>query len=136
MAGASRIWKMVKSNLLREYDVHRLGPAYDYSRILTTCVVFRAVDRSEFCHLSPSPTTQLLNSYHIISAVTALKAAAQLEVKCLMFRVLLDEHLAVDPPAWPFFRLACCCWLRLQYRAILLAAASQYNLTSTGWRRW
>ena len=39
---------------------------------------------------------QLPNPYHIISAVTALQAAAQLEVACLIFCVLRDEHLSID----------------------------------------
>ena len=40
----------------------------------------------------------LLNPYCIICAVTALQAAAQLEVACLIFRVPRDEHLPIDRP--------------------------------------
>ena len=55
MAGASRIWKFVKSNLLRKYDVDLLGPTFDILRFFTTSFELRAVDRSLFCHLSPRP---------------------------------------------------------------------------------
>ena len=41
---------------------------------------------------------ELLNPYHIMSAVTALEAAAQLEVACPIFCVLRDEHLSIDRP--------------------------------------
>ena len=39
---------------------------------------------------------QLLNPYHIISAVTALQTASQLEVACLLFCDLRDQHLSID----------------------------------------
>ena len=55
MAGASRIWKCVNSNLLREYDVDLMGPAFDFLRFFTTSVELRAVDRSVFYNLSPRP---------------------------------------------------------------------------------
>ena len=41
---------------------------------------------------------QLLNPYHILSAVTALQAATQLEVACLLFCVMRDKHLAIPRP--------------------------------------
>ena len=41
---------------------------------------------------------QLLNPYHTISAVTALQAAAQLEVACPIFCVLRDEYVSIDRP--------------------------------------
>ena len=72
MAGASTIWKLVKSNLLREYDVDLLGPTFDFLRFSTTSFELRAVDRSMFCHLSPRPAPPAPQSHHIISAVTAL----------------------------------------------------------------
>ena len=46
---------------------------------------------------------QLLNPYHIISVVTALQAAAQLEIACPFFLVLRDEHLCIDRPVRPIF---------------------------------
>ena len=52
MAGASRIWKFVKSNLPRVYDVDLLGL---FLRFFTTSFELRAVDHSVFCHLSPRP---------------------------------------------------------------------------------
>ena len=55
MAGASRIWKFVKSNLLGEHDVDLLEPAFDFLRFFSTSFEPRAVDRSVFCHLSPRP---------------------------------------------------------------------------------
>ena len=54
---------------------------------------------------------QLLNPYHIISAVTSLQAATKLEVACLLLCVLRDEHLQYVAPS----RFACC-WHRLLYR--------------------
>ena len=39
---------------------------------------------------------QLLNCYHTISAVTALQAAAQIEVACSILCVLRDEHLSIN----------------------------------------
>ena len=44
---------------------------------------------------------QLLNLYHVNSAVIAPQAAAQLEVACLIFCVLRDEHLSIDRPFAP-----------------------------------
>ena len=41
---------------------------------------------------------QLFTFYHIFSAVTALQAATQLEVACLLFFVLRDEQLAIHRP--------------------------------------
>ena len=58
---------------------------------------------------------QLLNPDHIISAVTALQATAQLEVACLICCVLCNEHLSIDRSVCHFFGLACCCLLRLLY---------------------
>ena len=46
---------------------------------------------------------QLLNTYHTISAVNALQAAAQLVVSCPSSYVLRDEHLSTDRPVRPFF---------------------------------
>ena len=62
---------------------------------------------------------QLLNPYHIISAVTALQAAAQLEVACPICCVLRDEHLSRST-CLSIFRLACCCWLRLLHTPAVL----------------
>ena len=59
MAGASRIWKFVKPNLLRVYDVDLLGL---FLRFFTTSIDLRAVDRSVFCHLSARPATSALQS--------------------------------------------------------------------------
>ena len=116
MAGASRIRKFVKSNLLREYDVDLLGPEFDFddfsqqaSRFVRSTAACSATFRRDLLF-------QLLNPYNIISAVTALQAAAQLEVGRLIFCVLRDEHLSIDRPVCPFFRLAYCCWLRRLYR--------------------
>ena len=100
MASVSRIWKFVKTNLPREKDhVYLLGRAFDFSRFFTTSFEFCAVDRNVFYHLSPRPAPPLLLPYHIISAVTALQAAGQLEVTCL-FGVLRIEHLSI-------YRLTC-----------------------------
>ena len=100
MAGASRIWKSVKSNLLRLYDVDLLGTFYDFSQQVSSFVrstaVCSATSRRDLL-------LQLLNPYHTISAVTTLQAAAQLEVACPTFGVLRDEHLSIDRPVCQFF---------------------------------
>ena len=114
MAGASRIWKFVKSNLLREYDVDLLRLFHDFSQRASSFVqstVCSATFRRDLL-------LQFLNPYHIISAVTDPQAAAQLEVACSIFCVLRDEHLSIDRPvcpffAWPAINSSSCCWLRL-----------------------
>ena len=70
---------------------------WDFQRFFTTSFELRAVDRGVFCHLSPRPVSpaapfaetcfSILNPYHAISAVTALQAAAHLEVACSIFFV-------------------------------------------------
>ena len=78
---------------------------------------------------------QLLNLYHIISAVTPLQAAAELEVAWLIFvscvisiylSIDLSVHLFASPTAAGFS-----CYTT----AILLAATSQPK-PSTCWRKW
>ena len=93
MAGASRIWKIVKSNLLRVYDVDLLGLSYDFSKQVSSFVRSTAVCSANFRR---DLLLQLLNPYRTISAVTALQAAAELEVTCPIFCVLRDEHLSID----------------------------------------
>ena len=94
MASSSRIWKFVKSNLLRVYDVDLLGLFYDLSQQVSSFV--RSTD---VC----SPTfrrdllLQLLNPNHTMSAITALHAAAQLEVACLFFlSCVMSIYLSID----------------------------------------
>ena len=60
----------------------------------------------------------LLHLYLIICAVTALQAAAQLEVACADLCLLLDEHLSNDRPVYQFLAWpgGGCCWLRLLNR--------------------
>ena len=77
MAGASKIWQFVKSNLLREYDVDLLELFNDFSQQASSFVRSTAVCSATFRR---DLLLQLLNPYHIMSAVTALEAAAQLEV--------------------------------------------------------
>ena len=70
---------------------------------------------------------QLLNPYHTIAAVTALQAAAELEVACPIFGVLRDEHLSIDRPVCPFFSpglLAAAVSFVCYTAATLLAATS------------
>ena len=98
IAGASRIGKFVKSNLLREYDVDLLGLFYDFSQQASSFVRSTAVCSATFRR---DVLLQLLNPYHIIYAVSALQAAAQLRV--LFFGLLHDEHLSIDRPVCPFF---------------------------------
>ena len=95
MAGASKIWKFVESNLLGEYDVDLLELFNDFSQQASSFVRSTAVCSATFRR---DLLLQLLNPYHIMSAVTALEAAAQLEVACPIFCVLRDEHLSIDRP--------------------------------------
>ena len=125
MAGASRIWKYVKSNLLRVYDVDLLGLFYDFSQQVSSFVRPTAVCSATF---GRDLFLQLLNPYHIISAVNALQAAAQLEVARLIVCVLRDEHLSIDRSVCPFFRLGCC-WLRLLHTAAVCYASSRHIIT-------
>ena len=101
MAGASRVWKSVKSNLLRLYDVDLLGTFfYDFSQQVSSFVRSTVMCSATFRR---DLLLQLLNPYHTIAAVTALQAAAELEVACPIFGVLRDEHLSIDRPVCPFF---------------------------------
>ena len=94
MAGASRVWQSVKSNLLRLYDVDLLGTFfYDFSQQVSSFVRSTVMCSATFRR---DLLLQLLNPYHIISAVIALQAAAQLVVACPFFCVLRDEHLSID----------------------------------------
>ena len=79
MAGASRIWKFVTSNLLRVYDVNLLGLDDDFSQQGSSFVRSTTVCSATFRR---ALLLQLLNPYHTISAVTALQASAGLEVAC------------------------------------------------------
>ena len=58
----------------------RRGPAGTFLRFLTTSFELRAANRSVFCHLLPRPAPPAPQSLSLISAVTAVQAAAQLEV--------------------------------------------------------
>ena len=72
---------------------------YDFSQQVSSFVRSTAVCSATFRRDLP---LQFPNPYHIISAVTALQAAAQLEVACPIFCVLRDEHLSIDLPVYPF----------------------------------
>ena len=128
MAGASRIGKLVKSNLLRVYDVDLLGLFYGFSQV-SRCVRSTAVCSANFRRYL---LLQLRNPYHTISAFTALQAAAQLEFACELFFVscVMSTYLSID--------------LSVHFSPDLLAAAAacfvchtsghqHHNLTSTGW---
>ena len=69
MGGASKIWKFVTSNLLREYDVDLLGLFYDFSQQASSFVRSTAVRSATFRR---DLLLQLLNPNHITSTVTAL----------------------------------------------------------------
>ena len=102
MAGASRNWKFVESNLLRVYDVDLLGFFTIFHK------KFRASYGRPQCVLPPSAETcsSSSSSPNTVSAVTTLQAAVQLEVACFIFCILRDKHLSIDRPVSPFFRLA------------------------------
>ena len=87
------------------HDISQLASSF----VRSTTAVCSATVRRDLVLL-------LLNPYHIISAVTALQAATQLEVACAICCVLRNDHPSIDRPVCPFFGLACsCCWLRLLY---------------------
>ena len=99
------------SNLLREYNVDLLELLYDFSKQASSLVQSTAVCSATFRR---DLLLQLLNPYHTISTVTALQAAAQLEVACPVFCVLRNEHVSIDRPVCPFFAWpasSCCCLL-------------------------
>ena len=87
----------MKSNLLGEYGVdlcwHLRSTFYDCSQQASSFVRSTTVCSATFRR---DLLLQLLDPYHTISAVTALQAAAQLKVACLLFCVLRDEHLSID----------------------------------------
>ena len=104
IAGASRIiCKLVKTNLNcpgrreEKYDVDLRLFFYDFSQRASSFVCSTAVCSTTF---RQDLLLQLLNPYHILSAVTALQAATQLEVACLLFCVLRDDHplIAIHRP--------------------------------------
>ena len=83
----------MKSNLLREYDVDLLG----LLRIFKTSFELRAVDRVFSATFRRDLLLQLLNPYHIMAAVTALQAAAQLEVARPIFvSCVMSIYLSID----------------------------------------
>ena len=126
IACASRIWKFVKTNLpLATEGKIRRGHAFDLLRSQQASSFVRptAVCSATFCR------DQLLlrsNPYRIISAVTALQAATQLEAARRFFCVLGDEHLPIDvsvelaPPAAGTVYSSKCCFSA----ALFLAATS------------
>ena len=69
MAGAPGFGNFLKPNLLRVYDVDLLGLVYDFSQKASSFVRSTAV-RS--VTLRRDLLLQLLNPYHIISAVVVL----------------------------------------------------------------
>ena len=123
MVGASRIWKFVKSNLLRVYDVDLLGFFNEFSQQVSSFARSIEVCSATFRR---DLLLQLLNPYHTISAVTALQAAAQLEVACPTFCVLRDEHLSIDLPVHfsPGLLAAAAAGFVCYTAAILVAATS------------
>ena len=120
MAGASRIWKCVKSNFIREYDVDLLG-LFNFSQQASSFVQSTAVCSATFRR---DLLLQLPNPYHIISAVTALQAAAPLGVGCPIFCVLRDEHLSIDRPLCPFFAWSAAAGFVCYYTAAIPLAAT------------
>ena len=116
MASSSRIWKFVKSNLLRVYDVDLLGFFYDFSEQVSSFVRSTEVCSATFRR---DLLLQLLNPNHTISAVTALHAAAQIEVACPIFYVLRDEHLSIDRSVCPVFA-----WSASRCLLLLLGSSS------------
>ena len=94
MASSSRIWKFVKSNLLRVYDVDLLGLFKDLSQQGSSFVRSTKVCSATFRR---DLLLQLLNPNHTMSAVTALHAVAQLEVACPFFMsCVMSIYLSID----------------------------------------
>ena len=105
MAGASRIWKFVKPNLLRVYDVDLLGLFYDFSQQASSFARSTAVRSATF---GRDLLLQLLNPYHIISVATALQAAAHLGGLRVQFLVscVMSIYRSINLSVF-IFRLAC-----------------------------
>ena len=104
MEGASRIWKFVKSNLLRGCMTWTCwaffcGFALQVSSFVRSTAVCSATFRRDLL-------LQLPNPYHTIPAITALQATAQLEVAFPFFFVscVMSIHLLT---CLSIFRLAC-----------------------------
>ena len=100
MVGASRIWTLVNRNLLRaeggqKNDVDLRLFCCDLSQQASSFVRSTAVCSTTIRRDLLLP---ILNLYHIISAVTALQAATQLEDGCLLLCVQRDEYLPIDRP--------------------------------------
>ena len=124
MAGASRIWEFVKSNLLRVYDVDLLGLFYDFSQQVSSFVRSTEVCSASFRR---DLLLQLLNPNHTMSAVTALHAVAQLEVACPFFMscvmsIYLSIDLSVHFLPGLLAAACCCCWVRLLYRCCCISS--------------
>ena len=78
-----------------EQDVDLRLIFYDFSQQAPSIVRSTAVCSTVFRR---DLLLQLFTFYHIFSAVTALQAATQLEVACLLFCVLCDERLPIHRP--------------------------------------
>ena len=136
MAGASRIWKFVKSNWLRKsYDVDLLGPTFDFLRFFTTRFELRAIDRSVFCHLSstrpgPAPLSHNLRRHRSPSR-------RQLEVACLFFvscvisieypSIDLSVHLFASPAAAGFVCYTAADFVMLAPSVLLVVYNTRYD---------
>ena len=101
-----------------------LGRFYDFSQQASSFVRSTAGRSATFRR---DLLLQLLNPYHIISAVTVLQAAAQLEIAYLILWVLCDEHPSICLSNFsPRLLLAgfVCYSAAIRLAAILLAATS------------
>ena len=99
MAGASRTCKFVKLKLRSVDGVDLLGLFYAFSQQASSCVRSIAVRSATFRR---NLLLQLLNPYHIISAIIVLQAGAQLEVAfcevCPNSKVVRGRRM-LSPPA-------------------------------------
>ena len=123
MAGASRIWKFVKSNLLEEYQLGLLGLSL---RFLTSFEL-RAVDRGACCHLSsrlgPPAPQSLLHNFRRHRSLSRRRLARG----CLPLYLCTAWWASIyRSTCLCFLRLACFRWLRLLYTAAILLAATSW----------
>ena len=83
---------------------------HDFSQQASSFVLSTAVCSATFRR---DLLLQLLNPYHIISAVTLSKPPPSSRFRVLFFvSCVMSIYLSIDLPV-PQFRVTCCCWLRL-----------------------
>ena len=104
MVGASRIWKFMKSHLLREYDVDLLGLFSDCSQQASSFVQSTAVCSATFRR---DLLLQFLCPYHISPPSALSKPSNSSRLRVLFFvSCVMSTYISIDL-SLSIFRLAC-----------------------------